>query len=320
MEVEKLPSQKYVPSDLSEVILLPRVRETINKTKTRNFLFYGNFGLGKSTVANILAKNHPTFYRNASKDTRIEVLRDDMTKFVNNMVRDPFEYNDLNKIIYLEEFEKTSSLFQDALKAFIDDESKNGTRFIFTTNHYDKVDGGIKSRCTNVNFNPINQDEVIYLKKNIGKFISDISKKDNVEISKEQIKLLINKFFPDIRKIVEVYSLFSTGVSFEMGMSGITDDISEKIFFFLTSSYKLTEIQDWLVKEVPVDSMQDLLSVCARPLIEHLSKTNKELLKDNKLGEIYSIVAEHQHWLSTSKGGDPYVVGLSCINSIHKLL
>lgn len=293
---------------LDDVILLDRVRNLIDQNPL-NSLLYGPFGMGKSTVSKILTKGHPTFYRNASKERKIDMLREDMTSFTRSMVSDPFgDFSYTQKIIYLEEFEKLTPLFQDALKAFIDEENKHGTRFIFTTNYKSKVDGGIISRCTEINFAPQNAKESSELKVKIAKYLINIIE------DKDFIKEVINSKFPDIRKMTELCYLKLNGVyaDIEKSQNGLVDTL----YFMISSDENIRGIQDWLVRDVSESSIGDFLNECGRPLIERLAKSEKHLLEGDKLGQIYSIVAEHSYWLSTIKGGDPYVIALSCINKI----
>ena len=49
--------------------------------------------------------------------------------------------------------------YQDALKAYIEEFSSKNVRFIFTTNHINKVSQGIRSRLVEVNFDCQNQEE-----------------------------------------------------------------------------------------------------------------------------------------------------------------
>ena len=297
---------------LDDVVLLDRVRKLIDQSPS-NLLLYGPFGMGKSTVSKILIKGHPTFYRNASKERKIDMLREDMTSFTRSMTNDPFgEFSSNQKIIYLEEFEKLTPLVQDALKAFIDEENKHGTRFIFTTNYKSKVDGGIISRCTEVNFAPQNAEESKELKIKIAKYLYNIIE------DKEFIKEIISSKFPDIRKMVELCHLKVNGAysDIEKTQKGLVDTL----YFMISSGENIKGIQDWLVRDVSESSIDELLNECGRPLIERLAKSERHLLEGDKLGKIYSIVAEHSYWLSTIRGGDPYVVALSCINKIKEYI
>ena len=132
--------EKWRPKTIEDIILLPRIRNHFENGVTQNFIFYGHFGTGKTSLARILigkyTKDKPCLELNSSLYTSIDVLRseiEDFCKFTPMMETD----SDI-KYIFLDEFERVSAQFQDAFKAFIEKYNKN-VRFIITTNHLNKI-------------------------------------------------------------------------------------------------------------------------------------------------------------------------------------
>ena len=104
---------------MEDVILLPRIRKHFELGINQNFIFYGHFGTGKTSLARILVgkytKDKPYLELNSSLYTSIDVLRseiEDFCKFTPMMETD----SDI-KYIFLDEFERVSAQFQDAFKA-----------------------------------------------------------------------------------------------------------------------------------------------------------------------------------------------------------
>ena len=74
--------EKYRPKNQKNMILLPRIESIINDGIVDNKIFYGSPGTGKSTLANILAKENSFIKINASKDNGVDVLRRDRKSHV----------------------------------------------------------------------------------------------------------------------------------------------------------------------------------------------------------------------------------------------
>ncbi len=245
--------EKYRPKNLDDIILLPRIRKYFENGVTQNYIFYGHFGTGKTSLARILigkyTKDKPFLELNSSLYTSIDVLRseiEDFCKFSPMME----SVSDV-KFIFLDEFERVSAQFQDAFKAFIEKYNKN-VRFIITTNHINKISDGIKSRIPQINFDCQNTEEEKYLKQEIYKRISNnILSKEEKQIPKEDLVSIINKKFPDFRSIVvEVQNYIETG-SLGNNTSNVSNKVKldlynciydksldyEKIYHFLMSNF-----------------------------------------------------------------------------------
>ena len=171
--------EKWRPKTMEDVILLPRIRKHFEFGINQNFIFYGHFGTGKTSLARILigkyTKDKPYLELNSSLYTSIDVLRseiEDFCKFTPMMETD----SDI-KYIFLDEFERVSAQFQDAFKAFIEKYNKN-VRFIITTNHLNKISDGIKSRIPQINFEVQNYLET----GSLGESTSNVSNKVKLDL------------------------------------------------------------------------------------------------------------------------------------------
>ena len=164
--------EKWRPKNMDDVILLPRIRKYFENGVNGNYIFYGNYGTGKTSLARILigryTKNTPYLELNSSLYTSIDVLRGEIENFCK--FTPMMESESDIKFIFLDEFERVSVQFQDAFKAFIEKYNKN-VRFIITTNHINKITDGIKSRIPQINFDCQNIEEEKYLKQEIAKRI-----------------------------------------------------------------------------------------------------------------------------------------------------
>ena len=316
--IENLLWEKYRPKKLEDLILLPRIRKEIEGgVANSNLVLYGHFGTGKTTLANILVKDKPVMYFNTSQDTGIETLRTDIADFVNT-IGDVFSTSDTFKYVFLDEFEEASPKYQNALKAFIENYSSR-VRFIFVTNHIHKVETGILSRCTLLDFNPKTEDEIKWWKVQSKNRLMDIASKENIEISEMDIKKIVSHNFPDIRKMIELLSSIKRTGIVDYSITTYDSELKNKLYNVLVKG-TIVDIQKFIMDNYGPEKISELFNLCGRPLLEVIIKSRKDLLTTDVLGDIYSVVSEHSMWLSTIKGGDPIVTATSCLSNIKKLL
>lgn len=308
---------KYQPSNLEDIILLPRVREAIEDGVTNHLVLHGHYGTGKTSLANILVGDKPTLKRNTSLHTSIEILRNDISDHINKMSM--FDSSDGMKYIYLEEFEQASSQYQDGLKAFMDD-YRDKVRFIFTTNHIHKVSDGIISRGKKLDFTPRDNDEVLYLKKQYAIRLMEISKKESISIEKEDIMRIVTHNFPDMRQMVNVLQHVKETGKIDYSDKVYNFTLQKEMFDIIISKKDMGVVQNFILNNFGDDKVHEMLLLCGRPLIEFLVNSDRSILSTERLGDIVSVVTEYTNYLNNFKGGDPIILGMSCIHKIQKIL
>lgn len=192
-------SLKYRPKNIDDVVMLNDTKlmfkEMIDSNKIPNMLFYGVAGVGKTTIASVLADTlkREYIYINGSLETSIDVLRGKISQFVNTV-----SFNGDKKIVIIDEFDRISSNSSDAIKSFLEEYSKN-TSFIFITNNIHKIIDPIKSRLQIVEF-VYSPNELVDMKKQFAKVVLSILDNEGVNYDKRILAHLINNSFPDMRK------------------------------------------------------------------------------------------------------------------------
>lgn len=206
-----LLSEKWRPKTIKDIVLLPRISKIFKNGITQNYLLYGSFGTGKTTLSRILVgkytKDKPSLEINGSIDTSIEILRGRISDFCSTVYMgldlDSKISKDDIKYVIIDECERISLNFQDALKAYVEEFSSRNVRFIFITNHIDKISKGLLSRLQQVNFDCQSPEEEKYIKNALYKKIFNIiAPAEGFEIKKEDLIKIINKKFPDMRSIL----------------------------------------------------------------------------------------------------------------------
>lgn len=267
---------KYQPKSLSTIILLPRIRELVKDGLQANMIFYSDTpGTGKTTLAKILCKDTDNIEFNASKDTSVNILRDQLQKHCKNL--NPFMPKNAQKTIFLDEFDGVSTEYEKAMKGFSD--NFQHVRIILTTNFIQDIDDKIISRFIKVDFNPKNKEEIDYLQVMYLKYLKAIATKNKLNITDEEIKKIIMLSFPDLRsavqKLQEVFITKNTDQFKSISTSGYND-----IFEFVMDGRNNIEENYTFVINNFVDNPLELMKALGRPLFNRLmSIDNANLIK-----------------------------------------
>jgi DNA polymerase III delta prime subunit len=197
MKVNTLWVEKHRPTTLETYIgnetLVSYIKDCLAKDDVPHLLFYGSQGTGKTTLAKIIA-NHPDFDSliiNASNERGIDTIRDRITSFAQSSSFKKY------KIIVLDEADYIMAAAQAVLRNTIETFSMK-TRFIFTANYVERIIEPLRSRCQEFKIEPPTKGEVA---KHVAQ---NILTPENIEFDIKDVAEIINKFFPDIRKIIGV--------------------------------------------------------------------------------------------------------------------
>jgi DNA polymerase III delta prime subunit len=319
MSIDKLLLwEKWRPKKLEDLILLPRIKKHFENGLNGNYILHGHYGTGKTSLARILigkyTKDKPFLEINSSLYTSIDVLRNDIETFCK--FQPMMEVNSDIKYVFLDEFERVSVQFQDAFKAFIEKYSKNGVRFIITTNHINKISDGIKSRIPQLNFDCIDIEEEKYLKKEIFKRITnEILPSEGKEIPKEELVKIITKKFPDFRStIVEVQNYLNTGHS-STSYSNVSNKIKLDLYRTIhDESLDYEKIYNFLMSSFGADKINVMIKLLGKPFIDWSLSEGKDV---EKLFEVTHIVCEYDIILQSAT--DPVIVGMSLLGKLKKI-
>ncbi len=188
--------EKYRPDALDHYIGNEHLKKQIGKNIEENdlphYLFYGQAGTGKTTLAKILVKNIDCdyLYINASDVTGVENIRTTIKGFA--MTYSTAISN--IKIVILDECDYLSPNAQAALRNLMETYSAH-CKFILTCNYKEKVIDPLQSRCQEYELNPPSRAEV-------GKHCVKVLEAENVEYEVETIATIIDACYPDIRRVI----------------------------------------------------------------------------------------------------------------------
>ena len=191
--------EKYRSSNLDGYVGNENIKTTIQKyleqNDIQNFLFYGPAGTGKTTLAKLIVNNLDCdyMYINASDERGIDTIRDKVSGFASTA-----SFKAL-KVVILDEADFITIQGQAALRNVIETYSRT-TRFILTCNFVERVIDPIQSRCQVLKIVPPS-------KQDIAKHVANILEQEEVSYEIDDIKTLVNQFYPDLRKMLNTAQL-----------------------------------------------------------------------------------------------------------------
>jgi len=186
--------EKYRPSNVDTYIgnehLLEKVSIYLDSGDLPHLLLYGKAGTGKTTLAKILVKNIECdyLYINASDENNVDTVRTKVKNFASTI-----GFKDL-KVIILDECDYITPNAQAALRNLMETFSKH-CRFILTCNYVERIIDPIQSRCQSFQIIPPSKVEV-------AKHLHNILVQENVIDKPEDIKVLVESGYPDIRRVI----------------------------------------------------------------------------------------------------------------------
>ena len=186
--------EKYRPNTLENYIgnehLKSKVEHYISSSDLPHLLLYGKAGTGKTTLAKLLIKNIECdyLYINASDENNVETVRTKVKNFASTI-----GFKDM-KVIILDECDYITPNAQAALRNLMETFSKH-CRFILTCNYVERIIDPIQSRCQSFQIIPPSRNEV-------AKHLHNILVEENVMDTPEDIKILVESGYPDIRRVI----------------------------------------------------------------------------------------------------------------------
>lgn len=236
MAVNSLFVEKYRPNSLDLYVadeeLKAFVQDCIDNNYIPHLLLHGVQGTGKTTLAKMLANTLDCdyIYINASDERNIDTVRDKIVSFASTNSFSPL------KIVILDEADFLTPVAMAALRSVMEQFSAK-TRFILTCNYPEKIIAPLISRCQSFSINPPKKKDLL---RHICVNVLD---NEGVVYDKADVAKIINKHYPDIRKMINVCQ------SLVFDKKLIYSDISkvpESVSNILIEKLKNTTSSTWL--------------------------------------------------------------------------
>ena len=299
--------EKYRPKTIGDCILPESIKKTfsefLNKGEIPNMLLAGPPGVGKTTVAKALCNELGVdFYViNGSDEGRfLDTVRTNAKNFASTV---SLTSESKHKVIIIDEADNTTSDVQLLLRASIEEFSRN-CRFIFTCNYKNKIIEPLHSRCAVVEFG-IKGKEKQEVAAQFFKRVKLILDQEKIESENKVLVELINKHFPDWRRVLNELQRYSVSGRIDSGILAAFSDVAVSDLIKNLKTKNFPEVRKWVNNNMDNDT-----SVLFRRIYDSLY----ESLVPNTIPAAVLVIAKYQYQMAFV--ADQEINMLACLTEI----
>jgi DNA polymerase III delta prime subunit len=248
--------EKYRPKTIEECILPDDIKTTfknfLNKGEIPNMLLAGPAGCGKTTVAKALCNELgvDSYVINGSDEGRfLDTVRNQAKNFASTV---SLSASGKPKVIIIDEADNTTTDVQLLLRANIET-FYNNCRFIFTCNYKNKIIEPLHSRCAVVEFSIKGKEKVQLAGSFFGR-LQTILDQEGITYDPKVIAELINKHFPDWRRVLNECQRYSVGGTIDSAILASFSDVKTNDLIKYLKSKNFSEVRKWVVANLDNDS------------------------------------------------------------------
>lgn len=283
---EFLYVEKYRPSTIEDCILPKSIKTTmkdiVRNGELPNMLFSGGPGVGKTTVAKALCKELDLDYLlvNGSEEGNIDTLRGKIKQFASTV-----SFQGGYKVVILDEADYLNpQSTQPALRGFIEEFSKN-CRFILTCNFKNRIIEPLRSRCSVYEFS-IPNNEKPYLASFFFERLQAILSQENVTYDPKVLVVLIEKHFPDWRRILNECQRYSLSGTIDSGILVNLNDDNIKSLMNCLKEKDFKTMRKWVVDNIDTEPQS---------ILRKIYDSMYDYMNPNSIPNLVVILAEYQY-------------------------
>ena len=297
--------EKYRPSDVQSCVLPKQLKKTLLEFvaagELPNVTFSGGPGLGKTTAAKAMLDQLGLTYMmiNGSEESGIDTLRVKLKNFASTVsLHGGRKYLIIDEADYL-----NSNSTQPALRGMVEEFSAN-CGFILTCNYVNRIIPALLSRCPVYDFS-IPKDEKQELAGDFFKHSLEILKKENVKFEPKAVAALVQKHFPDWRRVLNELQRYSVSGNIDAGIlvNIQSDNIKELMGHMKRKEF--TYVRKWVVNNLDNDPVR---------LFRSLYDSLYDCVDGSTIPHVVVILGEYQY--KSAFVADQEINTLACLTEI----
>ena len=258
---EGLWVEKYRPKDVVSCILPKELKsmftDFVSNNDIPNLILSGQPGVGKTTIAKAMLEEMGATYMmiNGSDESGIDVLRTKIKNFASTVsLHGGRKYLILDEADYL-----NPQSTQPAMRGFMEEFHKN-CGFIFTCNYKNRLIEPLHSRCSVVEFMIPNSEKQTLASEFMGRVIT-ILDEQKVKYDKRVVAEVINKHFPDWRRVLNELQRYSVSGMIDAGILVNISEVNIRELMHSMKNKEFTNVRKWVVDNLDNDPVRLLRSI-----------------------------------------------------------
>jgi DNA polymerase III delta prime subunit len=297
--------EEYRPKNVESCVLPKNLRTTFSEFvkdgQVPNLILSGGAGVGKTTIAKAMLDelNATHMMINGSEESGIDILRTKIKNFASTVsLHGGRKYLILDEADYL-----NPQSTQPALRGFIEEFHEN-CGFILTCNYKNRLIEPLHSRCSVVEFT-IPNSEKQKLAAEFFQRVVYILKEQDIKYDNRVVAEVINKHFPDWRRVLNELQRYSVSGIID---AGILVDIAEVNIKELMQSMKhkeFTNVRKWVVNNLDNDPVR---------LFRRIYDSLYDNVEGNSIPHIVVVLGEYQY--KAAFVADQEINMLACLTEI----
>ncbi len=298
--------EKYRPQTIEECILPDSIKrdllQQVDAGELNNLLLTGPPGVGKTTAAKALCNELGLSYIviNGSDEGRfLDTVRNQAKTFATTVSLQGSKH----KVIIIDEADNTGNDVQLLLRSSIEAYHSN-CRFIFTCNYKNKIIDPIQSRCSVIDFTYKGKERASVAAQFFDR-VREILAEEGVEYDAKVVAELIQRHFPDWRRVLNQLQKYGNTGSINTGILAEISDVNLKELITSLKNKEFNTVRKWVVSNLDND-----FNMVIRRIYEGMY----DALVPNTIPAAVLVIAKYQY--QAAFAADQEINLLACLTEI----